>query len=94
MLPPQKEHEDEKELQGDDLRPLAHKLQRWRLAGLVAELLESGSAFAALAAQGLYIGQPLMETWIPKAQIRRLASMLEDPQGSAEFVRALRETSQ
>lgn len=80
--------------QSGELRPWAHRLKRWGLAGLAAEFLESGSPFAALAAQGLYIGQPVMEVWIPKEQISRLANILENPADSAEFIRLLREDAQ
>ena len=72
-------------------RTWARNLQRWGLSGLASALLESGGAFATLAAQSLYVGQPLLEPWMPA---RSLATLLEDPQQTQAFVELLREGSQ
>jgi hypothetical protein len=72
-------------------RSWATKLQRWGLAGLASALLEDGGAFATLAAQGLYVSQPLLESWMPA---RAVAELLEDPQQTQSFVKLLREDNQ
>jgi hypothetical protein len=69
----------------------ARNLQHWGLADLVSTFLENGEIFATLAAQGLYVGQPLLEPWMPA---RAIASLLDDPQQTQEFVKLLREKSQ
>jgi hypothetical protein len=58
------------------------------LAGIAAALLESGSAFTMLAAQSLYVSQPLIDHWVPT---RIIAKMLEDPEEVEEIIVALRE---
>ena len=72
----------------------AQQLYRWKLSGFVASLLESAGAFAPLAAQGLYVGQPLLETWVSKPGFKALAEMLEDPDEIKAFATYLREESQ
>lgn len=84
----------ENESQPNEWRAWATGLQRWGLRGLAAALLESGSGFAALAAQSLYVGQPLLEPWLPKDKVGGLARMLEDPNQSATFARYLRDDAQ
>ena len=66
-------------------------LRRFGLAGLASALLESSEVFPFLAAQGLYIGQPLLEPWIP---VRSLTNLLEDPQRVRAFAALLQEDSQ
>ncbi|MCL5429376.1 MAG: hypothetical protein M1347_06220 [Chloroflexi bacterium] len=77
--------------EGREWRGWARGLQRWGLAGLASTLLESGGAFTTLAAQSLYIGQPLLDTWLA---VGPLAQMLEDPQQTQAFAKMLREESQ
>jgi hypothetical protein len=69
-------------------------LHRWGLRGFAATLLESGGAFSTLAAQSLYISQPLLDTWLPRRGLHSLAQTLEDPQQSAAFAAYLRGVSQ
>jgi hypothetical protein len=64
------------------------KLRRLGLSGIVAALLESSGAFAMLAAQSLYVSQPLLDAWFSPQGI---ANMLEDPKETEEFITALRE---
>lgn len=66
-------------------------IQKWRLSALAAALLETGGAFATLAAQGLYLAEPLLGGGVA---LRRFAELLEDPQRSAELAQALREERQ
>jgi hypothetical protein len=84
---------------GGDKHPIewadwARQLHRLKMATFVAALLESGSAFATLAAQSLYVSQPMLEAWLPAKRMRALAGMLEDPNESSAFARMLREETQ
>lgn len=71
--------------------PLIQQIQQWGLGSLVAAILENGGAFASLAAQGLYVAEPLLAAWAPKQGLRAVAAMLETPDGRAQLVEALRE---
>lgn len=77
--------------EGQEWRAWARNLRSWGLASLASALLESSGAFTTLAAQSLYIGQPLLEPWLP---VRSLATLLEDPQQTQAFAQLLREESQ
>jgi hypothetical protein len=70
---------------------LARQLKRWGLSGFAAAFLELGGPFTMLAAQGLYIGQPILGAWIPNEKISQFANLLEAPGEAAQFVRLLRE---
>ena len=47
-----------------------------------------------MAAQSLYVGQPLLETWVSKPGFKALAEMLEDSDEINAFATYLREESQ
>lgn len=68
------------------------QLERWGLSSLTASVLESGGAFATLAAQGLYLAEPMLNIWMQSKHLHSLAQMLEDPELSTAFARVLRET--
>jgi len=70
---------------------LIRQIQHLGLGGLAAALLENGGAFASLAAQGLYVAEPLLASWTPGQSMREFAAMLEDPQQRAQLADALRE---
>lgn len=74
--------------------PLIQQIQQWGLGSLAAALLEHGGVFASLAAQGLYVAEPLLAAWTPEKGVRELAAMLEDPQQRAQLVNTLREPHQ
>lgn len=67
----------------------ARRLKSLGLAGLAGTLLASGGAFAALAAQGLYIGQPLVSPWLDAGELGELARLLENPGEAAAFIELL-----
>lgn len=75
-------------------RGWARTLRRLGLAKLAAVFLESGGAFCTLAAQALYISQPLLEPWTAKDKVRDLAELLESPAEAAAFTRSLKEETQ
>ena len=76
------------------MRHWAGRLHRLGLAKLAAAFLESGGAFSTLAAQALYIGQPLLEPWAAKKEVGILAELLENPAQAAAFTRMLKEELQ
>jgi hypothetical protein len=69
----------------------ARQLKRWGFSGFAATLLESGGAFATLAAQGIYISKPLANTWISDSGLNSLANLLENPDQGNAFANLLRE---
>jgi len=71
----------------------AQQLHRWKLSGFVASLLESAGAFAPMAAQSIYVGQPLLETWVSRPGLKALAELLEDSNEIKAFATYLREES-
>jgi hypothetical protein len=72
----------------------ARTLRRLGLAKLTAAFLESGSPFSTLAAQALYMSQPLLEPWTAKGRVRDLAELLESPADVTAFTRLLKEETQ
>ena len=71
-----------------ELAAWARSLHRWGLAGLVSSFLENGAAFTTLAAQGLYVCQPILDSFLP---IHSLANVLENPEMTKAFVKTLQE---
>ena len=69
----------------------AQALKRWKLASFAAAFLESGGAFATLAAQSIYLAEPMLEIWAPRQRLDGFAQLLEDPQQTADFAALLRE---
>ena len=72
----------------------ARQLKRWGLSTFAASLIESGGAFTTLAAQGLYIGQPLADPWSSAKNLQRLAHLLEDSEQSIRFAHFLRDQTE
>lgn len=68
-----------------------NRLHQWGLGELAATLLEAADPLNLIAAQFVYMGQPLLKGLIPAENITALASMLEDPKESSMFVAQLRE---
>lgn len=67
------------------------RIQRLGLSGLAAALLEHGGIFAQLAAQSLYVAEPLLTTWLPNDGVRNFAHMMEDPGQRHALAAALRD---
>lgn len=57
---------------------------------MAAALLEAGGTLNALAAQILYVSQPLLETWLPAGKVQSIANLLEDQEENAAFIALLR----
>lgn len=69
---------------------MVQKIQQLGLGSLAAAVLETHAAFALLAAQGLYLAEPLLASWWPRPSLQALARQLEDPQQRHSLARALR----
>ena len=72
-------------------RGWAEKLRRWGMGNGAAVLLEAAGPLTLLAAQAVYLGQPLLNGWLPGSGLKALAGMLEDPAKTQVFVQYLRE---
>ncbi len=71
--------------------PWARTLQRWGVRETVAYLLETAGSLNILAAQLLYISQPLLSGVVSPHSIGAFARLLENPAERGEFVSYLRE---
>lgn len=69
------------------------RLHQWGLGELVITLLEAADPLNLIAAQFVYLGQPMLKGLIPPKNITALANMLEDPKETSIFVAQLREKS-
>ena len=68
-------------------------LHRWGISEGVASLLEGTGSLSLLAAQVLYISQPLLSGVVSARSLRAFAQVLENPADKQEFVSFLRETT-
>ena len=69
----------------------AARLNRRGLGKGAALLLEAAGPLNLLAAQAVYVGQPLLGGWLPGSGLKALAGMLEDPSKRQVFIQLLRE---
>lgn len=69
----------------------ADRLHQWGLGEVAAALLEAAMPLNLVAAQIVYIGQPMLRGIIPADNIDALANLLEDPEETSTFVANLRE---
>jgi copper(I)-binding protein len=58
-----------------------------------AALLEAAGPLTLLGAQALYVSQPVLRSFVPGKQIDALATMLDNPAETQQFVVFLRESS-
>jgi hypothetical protein len=72
-------------------RVWANAMQRWGIHDWVASLLEAAGPLTVLAAQVLYVGQPLLNQAIPGSHIDAIARILEQPAQARAFASFLRE---
>jgi hypothetical protein len=66
-------------------------LRRWGLHNLLAGILEAGEPLGVVAAQAVYISQPVLEWAVPRNHLKALARMLEDTAEIRSFAALLRE---
>jgi hypothetical protein len=69
----------------------ARNLHKWGLAGWAASLLEAAGPLNLIAAQLLYMLQPIADTAMPRNHWRALTEMLEDTMETRRFTSLLRE---
>jgi len=65
--------------------------RRWGISDGVASVLEGAGVFSLLAAQVLYISQPLLSGVISARSLQAFAQVLENPAEKRAFVSFLRE---
>ena len=66
-------------------------LHRWGVEDLVASILEAAGPLSIIAAQFVYVGQPVLDGIIPHGHLDELAGLLEDDDQRTAFVEFLRE---
>lgn len=69
----------------------AETLDRWGVKKVVASFLEVAGPSSVLFAQCVYLGQPLLQGFLPVARLRLLASTLEDDQHRRDFIDTLKQ---
>jgi hypothetical protein len=57
----------------------------------VASFLESAGPLTLLAAQVIYLGQPLLGEVVPENRIEALVKLFEEPEATRSFINYLRE---
>lgn len=72
-------------------RNWAEALRRRGLGQIAAALLEAGGPLNLVAAQVVYLGQPLLGSSAPHGSWQALAHLLEDAEQTQSFVTYLRE---
>jgi hypothetical protein len=70
----------------------ARVLQRWGIKDGVATLLEITGSLGVLAAQIVYLSQPILTGALSSSSLQSIARVLEDPDRRREFISFLRET--
>jgi hypothetical protein len=71
----------------------ARILHRWGVQEVVAALLEAAGPLNLIAAQAVYIGQPLLNQAVSPGSLEALTDILEDRSQTRAFVSLLREVS-
>jgi hypothetical protein len=66
-------------------------LKAWQGLELTADLLEVGGPFSIIAAQMVYIGQPILSSILPNNELMGIANILEEPTLRQDFINFLRE---
>ena len=66
-------------------------LHRWGMGELAASSLEVFGPLTTLAAQAIYIGQPILQFVLPEDHIQALTNLMEDERQKEKFVSMLRE---
>lgn len=69
----------------------ASKLQKWGMKEATASLLEHAGSLSILAAQLMYIGQPLFSGAVSSRLLSNIAQVLENPSQRQAFISYLRE---
>jgi hypothetical protein len=75
--------------QAELARSIADGVRRWKMIAPAILLLEAHRPFALLAGQALLLAEPLITVFVGPQQARRVAQLLEDPDGIELIVRQL-----
>ena len=68
-------------------------LRRWGMQALAASFLEAAGPLTTLGAQMVYLSQPMLSSFLPRSHMNALATMLENPSETVQFITYLREQS-
>jgi len=68
----------------------AHFLQHWGIDQVVADLLEVTGPLSIFLAQGLYLSQPFLASFLPEDQLQALAGLCENQPERHSFATFLR----
>lgn len=69
----------------------ADRLHMWGISGFAVAFLEAAGPLRIFAAQMVYLGQPIMQTWFAPQTFQALLSIFEDDQQAESFISILRE---
>jgi hypothetical protein len=69
----------------------ATNLHRWGLQDLTATVLEVAGPLSIVGAQLIYLGQPILNSFLPVEHVYALADMLDDTTQTRAFASFLRE---
>lgn len=79
----------------DDNQPIwrgwSQLLHHWGISLGVASVLDGIGSLSLLAAQLVYLSQPLLSSLVTASSLQALAQLLENPDKKKEFVALLRE---
>jgi hypothetical protein len=67
------------------------RFHRWGIAEWSAEILESAGPLTILAAQIVYLSQPILSWFVPENHLHSAARILEQPDQLSEFIKMLRQ---
>jgi hypothetical protein len=67
-------------------------LRRWGMQAFAASLLEAAGPLTTLGAQMVYLSQPVMSSIFPRGHMDALATMLDNPAETRQFIVFLRES--
>ncbi len=68
----------------------AEHLHRWGLSNLAATFLEAAGPLTLLAAQIVYLGQPMFSPFVPEDHFEALTKIFEEPGETQAFIDFLR----
>lgn len=69
------------------------QIRKWGLGEFAATFLEATEPLNLIAAQFIYLGQPLFKSTVAEKQMVALAHILEDPDETSSFAAQLRESN-
>ena len=69
----------------------ADRLKQWGLQDFAAYALEATKPINLVGAQLVYVSQPLLGGIFPTTHLNALASLLEEPEETQDFISLLRE---